>query len=245
MTVSFSGKRVLVTGGANGLGLEIVKKFRAGNAIVIILDKDEVQLKNVKAEFPDITTITADLLNWEETKKALANIGPIDHLVNNAGVNRREGFMNVSSENIDFIFGINFKAIVNVSQTIAKGMIEKGTGGTIVNISSLFGKLALENISMYCASKSAVIMLTQCMALELGSSNIRVNAVCPQYMITPLTKDYIEKNPEKFDAIIDRQANKRFLTPQETADSVIFLSSPASSMITGQALNVDGGFSGH
>jgi len=244
--MAFIGKRVLVTGGANGLGLEIVRKFLGCNATsVVVLDKDVEQLAKVKSEFPSVITVTADLSNWDETRKALETVGPIDHLVNNAGVNRRESFMNVSSQNIDFIFGINFKAIVNVSQVIAKGMIDRGTGGTIVNISSLFGKMALQDISVYCASKSAVIMMTQCMALELGSSNIRVNAVCPQYMITPLTKDYIEKNPEKFDAIIDRQSHKRFLTPQETADSVIFLSSPQSSMITGQALNVDGGYSGH
>jgi L-xylulose reductase len=240
--MAFTGKRVLVTGGAGGLGLETAKKFLEAQAVVTILDKDEDLLQEVKKQYPNVTTIAVNLLDWEATKKAVATIDHIDHLVNNAGVNRRESFLDVSQENLDFIFGVNFKAIVNVSQIVAKKMIQKGSGGTIVNIASLFGKSALANISMYCCSKAAVTMLTKSMAIELAEHNIRVNCVCPTYMITPLTKDYIEKNPEKFEGILNRQAIKRFAQPEETADSVIFLSGPGSTMITGEALGVDGGY---
>jgi NAD(P)-dependent dehydrogenase (short-subunit alcohol dehydrogenase family) len=246
--MAFSGKRVLVTGGANGLGLEIVRKFHGSKATVLILDHDVNQLAKVKAEFPDVITIVADLGNWDETRKAVEKVlstgGPIHHLVNNAAVDRRESFMDASPENFDYIFGINVKAIMNVSQVVAKGLIDAGVAGTIVNISSVYGKFAIQNVEIpiYCATKASVTMLTKCMALELGPKNIRVNAVCPQYMITNMTREYIGAHPDTFETIINRQAIKRFLKPEETADSVLFLSSPSSSMITGHDLYVDGGY---
>jgi len=239
--MAFSGKRVLITGGAGGLGLEIGKKFQAEKATVILVDKDELGLSEAKKEIPGALTYPIDLLDWEGTKKVLETIGHVDHLVNNAGVNKRQGFLEVTPEALDFIFGVNFRAIVNVSQVVAKKMLEKGTGGTIVNISSFADKSVLPSISMYSASKAAVTMLTKSMAVELGPT-IRVNCICPTYMVTPLTKKYIAEFPDRFDGILKRAPIKRFLEPSETADSVLFLSGPTSSMITGTSLDIDGGY---
>jgi len=240
--MDFSGKRVLITGGASGMGLEIARKFFSNNAEVLILDKNKEELNKVKAEFPNFVTVAADLINWDETRKAVESLGHIDHLVNNAALDVRQSFMDISPENIDFIFGVNFKAIVNVSQVVAKRMKEQENGGTIVNIGSIFGRFVVPDISIYCATKAAVIMFTKCMAVELAESKIRVNCVSPQYMVTGMTRDHIAENPEKFKTIIGRQAEKRFLKPQETADAVLFLSGPASAMIYGQDITVDGGY---
>ena len=111
----------------------------------------------------------------------------------------------------------------------------------MLNFKKKASKAVLPAISMYSASKAAVTMLTKSMAVELGPT-IRVNCVCPTYMITPLTKKYITEFPERFDGILNRAPIKRFLEPSETADSVIFLSSPNSSMITGTSLDIDGGY---
>lgn len=239
--MSFANKRVLITGGAGGLGSETAKKFMSEGATVILLDKDEGALNEIKTALPKIQTVAADLLNWDQTRAAVKTIGRVDHLVNNAGVNRREEFMSVKPESIDFIFGVNFKAIVNVSQAVAEEMLSSGKGGTIVNISSFAANSVLPAISMYSCSKAAVSMLTKNMAVELGPT-IRVNCICPTYMITPLTTEYIKQNPERFEGMLNRAPIKRFLTPAEAADSIMFLSSPASAMITGVSLDVDGGY---
>jgi len=239
--MDFAGKRVLVTGGGRGVGLEIAKEFHKNQATVIILDKDPSLLKDVKQKYPTWTTIEADLLDWEGTKKALKGVEVCHHIVNNAGVNFRQDILDVTEEKIDFIFGVNFKAIVNVTQIMVKKMIESKIEGTIVNISSYAAKLALPQIAMYSASKAAVVMLTKNMSLEFGTYNIRANCICPTYMITDFTKDYIEKNPERFEEILGKQVIKKFLDPIEAAKAVLYLSGQDSSMINGISLDIEGG----
>jgi len=239
--MAFNSKKVLITGGAGALGLETAKRFTAEGAKVILLDKSEAQLAEAKKILPNALTVAVDLLDWNATREAVKGIGHVDHLINNAGVNKRQPFMEVTPDAIDLIFGVNYKAIVNVTQVVAGGMLSSGKGGTIVNISSYAGKVHLPDISTYCASKAAVVMMTKSMAVELGPS-IRVNAICPTYMITPFTKDYIAQNKERFDALLQRAPIKRFLEVSEAVDSIIFLSSPASAMINGIALDVDGGY---
>jgi len=239
--MNFSGKRVLVTGGGRGVGLEIAKEFSKAGASVVILDREVDLLTKVKSEFPSWETVQADLLDWEGTKKALAPVAPCHHIVNNAGVNFRQDILDVTPEMIDFIFGVNFKAIVNVTQIMVKKMIDAKIPGTIVHISSYAAKLDLPQIAMYSASKAAVVMLTKNMSLEFGPYNIRANCICPTYMITDFTKEYIEKNPERFEKILDKQVTKKFLDPVEAAKAVLYLSSGDSSMVNGISFDIEGG----
>jgi L-xylulose reductase len=139
------------------------------------------------------------------------------------------------------IMGVNFKAIVNVTQIMVKKMIAAKIEGSIVHISSYAGKIPLPQISMYSASKAAVIMLTKCMAMEFGPYKIRVNSVCPTYMITDFTKEYIDQNPERFKSILDKQCFKKFLDPVEAAKLVRYLSSNDAGMINGTSVDIDGG----
>jgi len=239
--MAFAGKRVLVTGGGRGLGLEIAKVFHDSGATLVILDREETLLAEVKAKYPSWTMIKADLLDWEGTKAALAPCEACHHVVNNAGVNFRQDLLDVTPDKLDFIMGVNFKAIVNVTQVMVKKMIASKIQGTVVHVSSYAGKMPLPQISMYSASKAAVLILTKCMAMEFGPYGIRVNAICPTYMITDFTKDYIEKNPDRFKTILDKQCFKKFLDPVEAAKAVRYLSSPEGSMITGSSLDIDGG----
>lgn len=116
--------------------MEIAKKFHEAGATVIVLDREDTLLKQVKESFPTWTAIQVNLLDWEGTKKSLESLEACHHLVNNAGVNVRQDLLEITPENIDFIFGVNFKAIVNVTQVMVKKMIEKNIKGTVVHISS-------------------------------------------------------------------------------------------------------------
>ncbi|CAG7833965.1 unnamed protein product [Allacma fusca] len=135
----FSGSRVLVTGGAGALGQSTVLKFLESGATVVVLDKDTTNIHELLQQYPTcLETITVDLTNWEETAKAISQTLPIHHLVNNAGIpGPALPFLQIRPEDVDKVLDINFKAMINVSQAVAAGMIEGNFGGTIVNISSV------------------------------------------------------------------------------------------------------------
>lgn len=131
------------------------------NAQVIALSKTKENLdKLVKAD-PKIKAICVDLRDWDATRKAVESILPIDLLVNNAGVAKVEPFLDATPQNFDLVFNVNLKAVMNVSQVVAKNMIERKIGGSIVNVSSQGGQAALEDHAVYCASKAALDMLSK------------------------------------------------------------------------------------
>ena len=136
---SFAGRRVLVTGGASGLGRAAVQKFYDDGATVFVLDRNAEMLAALKKELPKATTICVDLLNWDEAKRAVEALAPLDHLVNNAGIAPIGGLHETTAEFFDKIIGINVKALLNVAQAFVKGIVQHGKadGGTIVNISSI------------------------------------------------------------------------------------------------------------
>jgi len=249
MSKSFEGKRVLVTGGANGLGKAIVKKFYEAKATVIALDKDEAGLAKLKQEFPTITTIQVDLVDWNKSKLAVEKILPIHHLVNNAGILRQPtSFLESSVEDIDLHFNVNFKSAFNMSQVFANGVIaHKLEGGTIVNVSSIGDRTWTPGVTTYCCTKAALTMLSKCMSGELGKYNIRANTVRPGAMETDLAKEALGSVYQEFAvsvaAAMERLVLKTKLETDHVADLVLFLSSPAAAMITGQDIALDGGLS--
>ncbi|CAL8095739.1 unnamed protein product [Orchesella dallaii] len=241
----FSGRRVLITGAGKGLGYALVKKFYENNALVFALDKKQAYLDALKVEFPNVTTICVDLRDWDETRRLVKSIAPIDHLVNNAAISGTSFFEDISPEQIDGLFSVNFKAVVNVSQAVVKGLIqhERAQGGTIVNISSVFDTTPSKGISIYSCTKAAILMLTKSLALELGDHGIRVNSISPAP--TAMLKEmFVSPNPKivhETQKVLDRQVIKRPVQPAEAADLVLFLSSPNSAMITGSSVPIDGG----
>jgi len=242
---AFAGKRILVTGAGKGLGYAIVKRFYESGATVFALDKNKKALDELKTEFPGLSIILVDLRDWDETRRLVKTVAPIDHLVNNAAITQTSYFEEVAPEQIDELFGVNVKAVVNVSQVVVKGLKEAARthGATIVNVSSVFDAIPSKGICMYSSTKAALLMLTKSMALELGEHGIRVNCISPAPTVV-VREMFVSPNPkiiQETQKILDRQIIKRPVQPSEAADIVLFLSSPASSMMTGSSMHVDGG----
>jgi len=246
LSYSFAGKRVLVTGGAQGIGEAIVRKFYDDGAIVFVIDKNQSLLAKLKSQLPNIETLCVDLLDWKATQDAILSITPLDHLVNNAGVFGGDEITKITEEAVDFVLGVNVKAVICATQAFVNGNIKAGKekGTTIVNISSIADRVAFWGAGVYNASKGAVTCLTKTMALEFGDHNIRVNAVCPTFIFTTnLVKNIEPHIMEKAGTALAGHVllKDRPLEPKDIAESVLFLSSPLSSMITGTTLLVDSG----
>jgi len=238
---SFAGKRVLVTGGASGIGRAIVDRMIADKAHVIALDKNEGSLKKLQETSPSVQTVACDVQNWNETKKLVQSIGPVEHLVNNAGIFSFVPFMQIEEEDFDRLYSINLKSVISISQAVAANMMDNNIKGSIVNVSSLSSQLATMGLALYGSSKGALSNLTKVMAVELGIGGIRVNAVCPAFVDTHMTHSTL--NEEQIKKILKRSINRRLIKPQEVADLTAFLLSPNAAMINGQSVFIDGGFS--
>ncbi|CAK9829346.1 L-xylulose reductase [Anthophora retusa] len=241
MNINFEGKRILVTGAGQGIGKELVFHLAEYGADVIALSKTEKHLEDLRARDRRIKTICVNLCDWEATRKAVESVLPVDLLVNNAGVACLNPFLDATPEDFDLTFTVNVKAILNVSQVVAKDMIRRKVGGSIVNLSSQASHAALKDHAVYCASKGAVDMLSKTMALELGPHNIRVNTVNPTVIMTEMGK-LGWSEPEKARSMLSKIPLGRFGEVSEVIDAIVFLLSDRSSMINGVTLPVDGGF---
>ncbi|CAL8100463.1 unnamed protein product [Orchesella dallaii] len=239
--MGFQGKRIIITGAAGCVGKALLKRLLLQDALIIAVDKDEGQLNALKAEHPSITTVSVDLMQWDETREkvlALIQDKPVDCLINNAGVVMPESFLETRQENIDLSFGIHYKAVFNISQVIAKSMIDHKIEGSIVNISSITSLRASENLGVYCASKASLDMLTKVMACELGEHKIRVNSVNPTAIWTEMAK----KLPHN-DGFMRRTPLKRIARVDEVVNTVLFVLGDDCPMMNGSFLTIDGGYS--
>ncbi|CAG2106205.1 unnamed protein product [Medioppia subpectinata] len=189
----------------------------------------------------NIETICVDLNDWNAVQTALESVGPIDLVVNNAGMCLLEAIGSITEESVDKQLSLNVKAVINVSQTVAKQWIRDKRKGAIVNISSQSSMRALREHLVYCGSKGAVDQITRVLALELAQHNIRVNSVNPTVVWTDLAK-IVWADPIVSGAMKSRIPLGRFAEPEEVADAVTFLLSDRAAMITGVTLPVDGGF---
>nr|XP_031531820.1 L-xylulose reductase [Vicugna pacos] len=190
---------------------------------------------------PGVEPVCVDLGDWEATQRALEGVGPVDLLVNNAGVALLQPFLEVTKEACDISFDVNLRAVIQVSQIVARGLIARGAPGSIVNVSSQASQRALTNHSIYSSTKSALDMLTKGMALELGPHKIRVNAVNPTVVMTPMGQANWS-DPQKAKTMLDRIPLGRFAEVENVVDTILFLLSDRSSMITGATVPLDGGF---
>lgn len=239
--MEFKDKRVLVTGGSEGIGRTTVERFYQNGAKVFALSKTLQKLQTLKQEFPGVEIVHVDVSDWASTRQAVTQIGPVDILINNAGIASLESFLDVTEENFDLLFKVNVKSVINISQVVAKSMIENKIGGSIVNVSSVASKAALDSHTVYCASKAALDAITRSMALELGRHNIRVNSVLPTVVMTAMGRQ-AWSDPEKSGPVLKKIALNRFAEPNEVVETILFLASPKSSMVNGTHIPVDGGF---
>lgn len=241
MKQDFKGRRALVTGAGKGIGREIARHLVACNASVLALSRTEADLASLREE-TGCETICVDLDDLAATQHALAAAGDVDLLVNNAGVSILEPFLDVTVAAFDEVMAVNVRGVLIVSQIIARGMIERGRGGAIVNLSSVASTRALADHTSYCASKGALDQLTRMMALELGPHDIRVNAVNPTVTLTPMG-EMAWGDPAKSGPVLARIPLGRFAQPLQVAEAVTWLLSDAADMVHGVTLSVDGGFS--
>ncbi|TWT90385.1 Gluconate 5-dehydrogenase [Pseudobythopirellula maris] len=240
MRIDLTGKQAMVTGAGKGIGRTIATLLTECGAEVVALSRTREDLDSLSSEIGCRTLVT-DLEDPEAAAEAARQAGDVDLLINNAGISIPQPFLNTSVESLDRTMSVNLRSVLVVSQIVARGMIERGVGGSIVNISSQASLVALADHASYCASKGALDQLTRVMALELGPHGIRVNSVNPTVTLTPMG-EMAWAEPSKRDAMLAKIPLGRFAKPNEIAQAVAFLLSDHSGMINGVTLPIDGGY---
>ncbi|XP_032178079.1 carbonyl reductase [NADPH] 2-like isoform X1 [Mustela erminea] len=168
MRLNFSGGRALVTGAGKGIGRGTVKALHALGAAVVAVSRTNTDLVSLSEQCPGIETVCVDLGDWEATERALGNVGPVDLLVNNAATLQTQPFLEVTKHVFDRTFNVNLRSVVQVSQIVARGLIQRGVPGSIVNVSSMVAHVTFPNLAVYSSTKGAMTALTKVMAAELG-----------------------------------------------------------------------------
>jgi NAD(P)-dependent dehydrogenase (short-subunit alcohol dehydrogenase family) len=240
-----TGQRALVTGASRGLGLGCAEILAAAGAEVVLVGRAKPELDQAAARIAGqggrATALACDVTHTDQLRAAVAAQGPVHILVNNAGTNIPEPFTVVSEDHFDRVFALNVRAAFFVAQVIAAGMIAAKIKGSIVNMSSQMGHVGSPHRTVYCASKHAIEGLTKAMAVELAPHGIRVNTVAPTFIETPMTKPMLDR-PEFKSFVLDRIPLGHMGEIADVAAAVLYLASPASGLVTGTSLRVDGGW---
>jgi NAD(P)-dependent dehydrogenase (short-subunit alcohol dehydrogenase family) len=239
------GKRALVTGAGRGIGLAAASALAGAGARVTLLarTKDEIEAaaEAIRARGQLAQTLVLDVTNLAAVQTEIARAEPFNILVNNAGTNRPKPLLEVSIGDFDAIMGLNVRAAFFVAQAVARRLIEAKEPGSIINISSQMGHVGAARRTVYCASKHAMEGFTKAMAIELAPHNIRVNTLGPTFLETPLTRPFFQ-NPAFKAEVLSKIKLGRLGQLDEITGAVVFLASDASSLMTGSALVVDGGW---
>lgn len=235
-------KRVLITGGASGIGAATAKRFLEEAARVVVLDRHETGCGRIQNELPALTgTIVADVSDPDAVARAFEELDDLcqglDVLINNAGISIRHAFMDITPQQWRQVMDVNLHGVFYVAQQAARRMLA-GQGGVILNMGSTNGLIGYPDYADYNASKAGVIELTRSMALELAPT-VRVNAVCPGYIMTPMQE--AEYTPEMIRAVNEKIPLGRHGRPEEVAELFCFLASDEAAFMTGQSYIIDGG----
>ena len=246
---SLNGKRALVTGSSQGIGLAIAKGLAESGASVILngrsSEKLSAALTELSAEGHTVEGSAFDVTKPDSIKDAIASLTEsgknIDILINNAGIQRRALLLEMTLADWQAVIDTNLTSAFLVSQAVAPSMIERKSG-KIVNVCSLMSELARPTIANYSAAKGGLKMLTRSMCAEWAKNNIQINGLAPGYIATEMTKSLVQD--EKFDSWIrGRAPSGRWGCVEDLVGATIFLSSPASNYVNGHLLVVDGGLS--
>jgi 2-hydroxycyclohexanecarboxyl-CoA dehydrogenase len=239
------GRIALVTGGASGIGAATARRLAAEGAHVAVADVNEAGARSVASEI-DGTALHMDVTDVESVRAGVAEVGEVDVLVNNAGTDRFSFFVNTDEELWDFVLAVNLRGTIAVTHAVLDGMQKRGRGA-IVNVASEAGRVGSQGSVVYSAAKGGVIAFTRAVARESSRFGVRVNAVAPGPIDTPL----LNAAPEQLGEIGERlkagmiaaTSMRRIGQPEEVAAAIAFLASDDASFVTGQTINVSGGLS--
>jgi meso-butanediol dehydrogenase / (S,S)-butanediol dehydrogenase / diacetyl reductase len=235
-------KRVLITGGASGIGAATAARFLEEGSKVVVLDRDAKGRAQIQSQLPTLAgTVDADVSSLKQVRAAFAEalrlMGGVDVLINNAGISIRHNFLDITPEEWDKVIAVNLTGVFYVAQTAARHMWERGSG-VILQTASTNGVMGYPFYADYNATKAGVIELTKSMALELAPK-VRVCAVAPGYVLTPMQR--AEYTDEMLDAVNGKIPMRRHAQPEEIAALFAFLASDDAGYMTGHVYTIDGG----
>jgi NAD(P)-dependent dehydrogenase (short-subunit alcohol dehydrogenase family) len=242
------GRRALVTGAGRGIGLAASAALAEAGAAVTLAARTAREIEEVAAAIREAggeaEALVLDVTDIDAMRHALDARESYDILVNNAGTNRIKTFTDFTTEDYDAVMALNVRAAFFVAQAVAAGMVKSGRSGSIINMSSQMGLVGGRQRALYCASKWAVEGMTKSMAIDLGPHKIRVNSICPTFIVTPLTKPILADEDFR-KHVMSMIKLGRLGQVEDLMGAILFLASDASSLMTGSALVVDGGWTAH
>ena len=245
--INLKGKTALITGATKGIGRGTAVAIAQAGGNIIAVGRNQKDLDSLAKEIKKLNVkfnyFNCDVNNYNSMKLFISKLKKLDILVNNAGTNIPEPFLNVKESSLNTILDVNTKSVFNIAQLCANQIIKlnKKKGGSIIHTSSIFGIVAGQNRSVYSMTKFGIEGLTKGMALDLAKYNVRVNAVCPNIVLTPRTKKYFaNKKYNKY--VKDSTPINKIVSVSDVATAITFLASEASSMITGTSIIIDGGW---
>jgi NAD(P)-dependent dehydrogenase (short-subunit alcohol dehydrogenase family) len=238
-------KRALVTGGGRGIGLAAASALAQAGAHVTLAARTKAEIETaaeaIRARGDKAEALVLDVTDVDAVRAAIEKAEPFNILVNNAGGNRPAFLMDVKVEDFDFIFALNVRAAFFVAQAVARRLIEAKQTGSIINVSSQMGHVGAARRTVYCASKHAMEGFTKAMAIELAPHNIRVNSLGPTFLETPMTRPFFENKAFR-EEVLSKIKLGRLGQLEELTGAIVFLASDASSLMTGSAMVIDGGW---
>ena len=239
------GKRALVTGAGRGIGMGASIALAESGANVTLVSRTEKELKDLTDHINNQgfkgSYEVLDVNNEDEVSNFINNAEPFDILINNAGTNRPAKLIDTKIEDFDYVMSLNVRSVISLTKLVVKKMLDSNIRGSIINVSSQMGHVGGPNRTTYCSSKFAIEGFTKSLAVELGPDGIRVNAICPTFIQTPMTEPFLKDEDFK-KATIGMIPIGRLGKVTDLMGPFVFLASEASSLMTGSSILVDGGW---